>query len=138
MSNQPTHNLLPSFRRGWGRLGVLLLLLVTGCTNYKTHKAVRQAAEEYYAMLIRGEYAAFVDGSVYADSLPEDYRSQLVDAVAQTMAEGQMQHLVRATAVSDSLADSTAVVMLQLTFADSTREQVQLPLVLGEDGWRMQ
>lgn len=133
-------SLLSSLCRGvrWGAL-VLFVCLLPACTrNLHSHEAAQEAAVGYYDMLIRGDYQGFVGGYAYADSLPEDYRSQLVDAVAQSMAEDPMQHMCGVKALSDELADSTARVMLQITFADSTREQIQLPLVLQKDGWKMQ
>ena len=101
-----------------------------------THEAAREAAEQYYTMLINGDYQGFVNG--YADSLPDDYRSQFVDATAQFMADDNMQSLCSVTALGDTLnEDSTAIVMLQLQFTDSTTEQMELPLVLMEKGWKM-
>jgi hypothetical protein len=89
-------------------------------------------------MLIEGNYQGFVDGYANAESLPEGYRSQLVDAVAQLMAGERMRNLTGVVATKDSLLeDSTAYVMLQLNYCDSTSEQVELPLILMEDGWRM-
>ena len=103
-----------------------------------THEAAREAAEQYYTMLIKGDYKGFVNGYANAESLPEDYRSQLVDATAQFMAGDNMRSLCSVTALSDSLSeDSTAFVKLQLQFTDSTTEQIELPLVLKEDGWKM-
>jgi len=103
-----------------------------------THEAVREAAESYYSMLIKGNYKGFVNGYADAESLPADFRSQLVDATAQFMAKDDMRSLMNVSAISDSLAeDSTAVVMLQLQFSDSTSEQIEVPLILQEDGWKM-
>lgn len=103
-----------------------------------THEAVRKAAEKYYTMLIKGNYKGFVNGYADAESLPEGFRSQLVDATAQFMANDDMRSLISVSALSDSLsADSTAVVKLQLTFSDSTNEQIEMSLVLKEDGWKM-
>ena len=117
----------------------LLSAVLWACTDgYYTHKAVREAAEEYYTMLIRGNYKGFVRGYADAGSMPEDFRSQLVDATAQFMAKDDMRSLCRVEATSDSLyEDSTAYVMLQLHFSDSTSEQIGLSLVLQEDGWKM-
>ena len=118
---------------------VVTLLSVASCSRGPmTHKAVRKAAESYYAMLIKGNYKGFVQG--YADSkgLPEDYLSQLVDATAQFMSEGNMPNLTSAKAVGDSIAeDSTAYVTLRLGFADSTSELIGLPLTLREGRWKM-
>ncbi len=103
-----------------------------------THEAAREAAEEFYSMLIKGDYKGFVEGYVDAENMPEDFRSQLTDATAQFMAKDDMRSLCRVEATSDSLSeDSTAYVMLQLHFNDSTSEQVGLSLILTEDGWKM-
>ena len=76
--------------------------------------------------------------SSFNSYLPEDFRSQLVDATAQFMTRDDMRSLVSVKAISDSLlADSTAYVMLRLNFNDSTSEQIELPLVLLEEGWKM-
>ena len=103
-----------------------------------THEAAREAAEEFYSMLIKGDYKGFVEGYADAENMPEDFRSQLADATAQFMAKDDMRSLCRVEATSDSLSeDSTAYVMLQLHFNDSTSEQVGLSLILTEDGWKM-
>ncbi|MBP3711621.1 MAG: hypothetical protein IJ219_10485 [Bacteroidaceae bacterium] len=118
----------------------LMSALLWCCSDgHYTHKAAREAAEKYYTMLVRGDYKGFVDGYASSENLPEDFRSQLVDATAQFMARDDMRRLVSVEALSDSLLeDSTAYVMLQLHFADSTSEQVELSLVLEEGKWRMQ
>ncbi len=103
-----------------------------------THEAAREAAEELYSMLIEGNYKGFVEGYADAENMPEDFRSQLADATAQFMAKDDMRSLCRVEATSDSLSeDSTAYVMLQLHFNDSTSEQVGLSLILTETGWKM-
>ena len=103
-----------------------------------THEAAREAAEEFYSMLIKGDYKGFVEGYADAENMAEDFRRQLTDATAQFMAKDDMRSLCRVEATSDSLSeDSTAYVMLQLHFNDSTSEQVGLSLILTEDGWKM-
>ena len=103
-----------------------------------THEAAREAAEEFYSMLIKGDYKGFVEGYADAENMPEDFRSQLADATAQFMAKDDMRSLISVEATSDSIGeDSTAYVMLQLHFSDSTSEQVGLSLVLQEDVWKM-
>ena len=103
-----------------------------------THEAAREAAEEFYSMLIEGNYKGFVEGYADAENMPEDFRRQLADATAQFMAKDDMRSLCRVEATSDSLSeDSTAYVMLQLHFNDSTSEQVGLSLILTETGWKM-
>ena len=103
-----------------------------------THKAVRQAAVKHYSRLIKGDYKGFVSGYADAEALPDDYRSQLVDATAQFMAGDEMHRLTSVEALGDSIApDSTAYVTLLLHFGDSTQEQIQMPLILKEGRWKM-
>ena len=124
--------------KGVGGALLLLLLLLACSRGQMTHKAVRKAAEKYYTMLIKGNYKGFVKGYANSEDLPEDFRSQLVDATAQFMTKDDMRRLLSVNAISDSLLeDSTAYVMLQLNFSDSTSEQIELPLVLMEEGWKM-
>ena len=117
----------------------LLSAVLWACADgYYTHQVAREAAEEYYTMLIRGDYEGFVRGYADAEGMPEDFRSQLADATAQFMAKDDMRSLCSVEATGDSLyQDSTAYVMLQLHFSDSTSEQIGLSLVLQEDGWKM-
>ena len=120
------------------RVGGSLLFLVACSGGLYTHEAVREAAESYYSMLIRGDYKGFVNGYADAESMPEGFRSQLEDATAQFMTNDDMRSLMEVSAISDSLgADSTAFVKLQLLFSDSTSEQIELSLILQEDGWKM-
>ena len=114
------------------------LLLFASCSGLMSHKAVREAAESYYTMLIHGDYNGFVNGYADAENMPEAFRSQLVDATAQFMAKDDMRSLVNVSALSDSIGeDSTAYVKLQLHFSDSTFEQIEMFLVLQGEVWKM-
>ena len=140
MSKFKIKNILQRFLplKGVGGSLFLLLLLLSCSRGQLTHKAARKAAEKYYTMLIKGNYKGFVKGYASSEDLPEDFRSQLVDMTAQFMTKDDMRRLKSVKAISDSLLeDSTAYVMLQLNFSDSTSEQVELPLILMQDGWKM-
>ena len=117
----------------------LLSVVCFACSGgLYTHEAAREAAESYYSMLIKGDYKGFVNGYADAENMPEGFRSQLADATAQFMANDDMRSLVNVSALSDSLGeDSTAFVMLQLQFSDSTLEQIEMPLILTKEGWKM-
>lgn len=104
-----------------------------------SHECVRRMAQEYYTCLAEGRYQDYVAAMAQADSMPPQLRSQLQDAVAQLGARIRSQRggIISATAVSDSLGETCAHVFLQVLFADSTTEQVGLPLVLQDGCWRI-
>ena len=117
----------------------LLSVVLLACSKgHFTHKAAQKAAVRYYTMLIKGNYKGFVNGYADSEEMPESYRSEMIDLMKQFMAEGEMPNLKKVTALSDSLGeDSTAYVMLQLQYSDSTFEQIEIPLILKEKGWKM-
>ena len=133
----------PSPRGGHG-VGVVLLflflLLIFSCKQKDDHTAVREAAEHYYACLIKGDVDRYMRGLADYDSLPEAYRDQLHDMFLQYLDREQQlrRGILSAEAVRDTLLDSLhAHVFLDIQFGDSTREEVSLPLVRTDKGWRM-
>ena len=100
------------------------------------------AAEGYYRHLLRGEYEQFLEGKVGADSLPSDYRSQLLDGYRQFISQQQAAHQgivdVSVTNVRTDSLDAYTSVFLLLCYGDSTQEEVIVPMVSLPDGrWRM-
>ena len=125
-------------------LPFLLLLLIVGCNregDHYTHRSARQAAERFYAHLIEGRYDDYVSARYDSDSLPQAYRSQLIDLAAQFMAQQRTTRggILSATAMADTLieADSSARVRLDLVFADSLREEISIALVFRNEKWKM-
>ena len=122
-------------------LAVLMgcVLLCAACRHEESsHEVVRAAAQQYYELLMAGDYEGFVSGMAGTDSLPASYRAQVVDMVAQHAADMQSKGgMVRAVATRDSLLDSMAYVFLDVTFGDSTVEQVGLKMVCEGDRWKM-
>ena len=121
---------------------ILLMVLLAACSHPSKEEMASLAAKGYYEHLIKGETEQFLAGRVGADSLPESYRSQLLDAYRQFVAQQEQNHLgiqeVRVVrAQTDSLADYTNV-FLTLCFGDSTNEEIVVPMVeQGEGRWRM-
>ena len=123
----------------------LLLTVFTGaCHRDKdaiTHERVRQVAEQYFANLVDGKYEEYVEGMVDVDSMPDQYRSQLVDMVAQFAVMQKSNHggFAFAKAMADSLPDSIhAHVFLDIHFADSTVERIGMPLRYQHGRWKME
>ena len=109
----------------------LLLTVFTGaCHRDKdaiTHERVRQVAELYFAYLVDGKYEEYVAGMVDVDSMPDQYRSQLVDMVAQFAVMQKSNHggFAFAKAMADSLPDSTV-------------ERIGMPLRYQHGRWKME
>ena len=104
------------------------------------HSRVRRAAEQCYECLQDGQYEKFVGQIAYADSMSDNYRAQMVDLVKEFAAAEQQRHgklqMVRIT--GDTIIGEQAHVYLQVTYADSTSEEVGLPMVKVGKKWLMQ
>ncbi len=121
---------------------LLGLTLICACTSKEQpdEMTAGEAAEGYYLLLKSGHYAAFVEGMAGIDEFPEEYRRQLQQLVEQQMQTRWRKHgqwlSIDATDVQEQ--DSTASVMLSITYADNTSEQILLPMIFIDDEWYMQ
>ena len=115
------------------------LVCCSGKGDRLTHKSARHAAERYFTMLIDGHYEEYVDGLAGSDSMPEDLRSEMIDLVAQFAVNHKVRReMLSVVAADDSLRDSTAFVLLDVFYGDSTSERVGMPLVFSDGRWLMQ
>ena len=118
-----------------------LMGLMGACSQPTPEELASLAAQGYYRHLVAGEYEQFLEGRVGTDSLPDDYREQLLAGYRQFMAQQQRDHQgildVRVTsATTDTLAGYTNV-MLVLCFGDSIDEEIVVPMVERNSSWRM-
>lgn len=121
-------------------LGTTLLMACHKDKAAPSHEDLRQAAEEYYGYLVAGDVEQFARAIHDYDSLSVEYRLQLRDMFAQYLANEQKQRggLLSAKAVKDTqLGENEAEVFLNVTFGDSTCEQVSMPMVRTKQGWKM-
>ena len=135
-------------RPGWlGKLAFLaglvsLVFLGAACGNGPSKEELAGlAAKGYYLHLVQGEYEQFVEGRFMADSLPDDYRSQLIEGYKQFVAQQLearkgIQEVSVSRAYTDSLAGYTNV-LLMLCYGDSTTEEVVVPMVERDGRWMM-
>lgn len=125
------------------KLGVLVFLipLLAACSSPSKEELAALAAKGYYQHLVDGEYELFVDGRLMADSLPADYRSQLIEGYKQFIAQQQATRGgISEVRVSRAFTDSTThytSVLLMLCYGDSTSEEVVVPMVERNGCWRM-
>ena len=125
------------------KLGVLVFLipLLAACSSPSKEELAALAAKGYYQHLVDGEYEHFVDGRLMADSLPADYRSQLIEGYKQFIAQQQATRGgISEVRVSRAFTDSTThytSVLLMLCYGDSTSEEVVVPMVERDGRWMM-
>jgi len=118
------------------------LALLAACSSQPTKEELAGlAAKGYYQHLVAGEYEQFVKGRLMADSLPADYRLQLIEGYKQFVAQQLearkgIQGVSVSRAYTDSLADYTNV-LLMLCYGDSTTEEVVVPMVERDGRWMM-
>ena len=122
-------------------LTALICLAGIGCSNPTPEELASLAAKSYYEHLVRGEYDHFLEGKVSADSIPDDYREQLLTACKQFMALQDMEHHgIREIRISNAKTDTIQKytnVFLVLCFGDSTNEEVVVPMIEQNGRWRM-
>lgn len=115
--------------------------VLTACSSPTPEELAALAAEGYYRHLMAGENEQFLEGRAGADSLPDDYREQLLAGYRQFMdqqerAHGGIRDVRISSARHDTLADYTTV-LLVLCFSDSTDEEIVVPMSCHDGRWRM-
>lgn len=122
---------------------VLLVFLAqwAACSSLTREELASLAAKGYYQHLIEGDFDHFLEGRVMADSLPDDYRSQLIDGYSQFLAQqvkarGGINEVRISRAFTDSTQQYTSV-LLMLCYGDSTTEEVVVPMVEHDGRWMM-
>ena len=132
-----------------GRLGMLGMLgLVASCASPTKEALASLAAQGYYDHLIHGEYEQFYEGLDHrtlpdGTALSDDdaYRSQMLDNLRQFMAQQEQAHRgvleVRVSNATTDTVQQLTNVFLVLCFADSTNEEIVVPMVERHGAWRM-
>ncbi len=99
------------------------------------------AAQVYYQRLADGHCVNFLDGKAGAESLPQGYREQLMACYKQFVAQQERARGgiddVRATRAEMDSAASVMQVFLMLSYGDSTREEIVVPMVAYHGAWLM-
>ena len=120
---------------------VSLVFLVAACGGPSREELASLAAKGYYEHLLKGEYDKFLEGVNGSDTIPDDYREQLLVGYKQFMHQQEQAHRgireVRiVNAQTDTIQKYTSV-FLVLCFGDSTNEEIVVPMVEREGRWRM-
>lgn len=100
-----------------------------------------QTAKIYYDYLIDRKYEAYVDGFHQPDSIPANYREQLITNAKMFVGMIDEKHNgLKSVSVANAKADTTRHVgsaFLILCFGDSTREEIVVPMVQHHGTWMM-
>ena len=131
-----------------GRLALFAALLVACGSGPSREELASLAAKGYYDHLIHGEYEQFYEGLDHrtlpdGTALSDDdaYRSQMLDNLRQFMAQQEQAHRgvleVRVSNATTDTVQQLTNVFLVLCFADSTNEEVVVPMVERNGAWRM-
>ena len=122
-------------------LGAAAALMAACREEPKPEQLAAKAAEEAYGHLVGGRYADYLALVAGTDSLPADYREQLLANAKQFVAWQEKEHggidSVRVLRAVADTAARRADVYLLLCFGDSTREEVLVPLIGGPERWRL-
>ena len=132
-------------------LGVAISLIgMAACSSdVNQEKRAMTTAQKYYEQLVAGNYEGFVEGTINSqDSLPAGYKEQLVLNAKMYVERMQNEHQgirsVKAMRAqvdtlkahnSDEIEAITARAFVALSFADSTKEEILVPMVLKNDVW---
>ena len=124
-------------------IAIVMLLALGACHRdglSREQRQARRAAERCYKYLRTGRYDRFVDEIAYADQMSPEYRQQMQDLVFESAHSFESVHgnMVSAEAVGDTLMGDLAHIYLQVTYADSTSEEIGLPMVCIDGDWKMQ
>ena len=127
---------------------IVLLAVLAACGSATKEELASLAAKGYYDHLIHGEYEQFYegmdqrtlsDGTALSDEAV--YRSQMLDNLRQFMARQAQEHRgvleVRVSNATTDTVQQLTNVFLVLCFADSTNEEIVVPMVERDGAWRM-
>ena len=127
---------------------IVLLAVLAACGSATKEELASLAAKGYYDHLIHGEYEQFYegmdqrtlsDGTTLSDEAV--YRSQMLDNLRQFMARQAQEHRgvleVRVSNATTDTVQQLTNVFLVLCFADSTNEEIVVPMVERHGAWRM-
>ena len=127
---------------------IVLLAVLAACGTATKEELASLAAKGYYDHLIHGEYEQFYegmdqrtlsDGTALSDEAA--YRSQMLDNLRQFMARQAQEHRgvleVRVSNATTDTVQQLTNVFLVLCFADSTNEEIVVPMVERQGTWRM-
>lgn len=126
------------------------LMVLSACDSVNQEERAMQTAQKYYEQLFQGDVKSFVEGSLVGyDTVPSVYKSQLMINAKMYVERLQQEHqgvdsvkalraqldTIKIKGKGSEVETVIAQTFLCLQFADSTKEEIVVPMVLKDDIW---
>lgn len=120
---------------------ILGILCACSKKEIKPEEMALQMAKVYYDQLLSGDYASFVDGMSFNDTVVPAYREQLITNMKMYVGQQEKEHqgikqVIPLRAMRDT-ANHTVNAFLMMCYNDSAKEQVVVPMVEKNGIWMM-
>ena len=118
-----------------------LIGLMSSCKQVPPEQQAMEAAQSFYEQLLDGNYEKFLAGRAHMDSIPDSYREQLLVAYKQFVIMQKEAHQgIMGIEASRAQMDSTLHLMqvfMIVNYADSTQEEIVVPMVEQNGEWKI-
>lgn len=119
-----------------------VLTLLVACTSKTPEEQAMDTALDCYKHLMAGDPETFLNGRAGMDNIPESYREQLLVSYKQFAHQQRQAHQgivsIESTRTMTDSKSQMIQVFLLINYADSTIEEIVVPMVKDDDGrWLM-
>lgn len=130
-------------------IAAVAVLQFVSCSKTDKPDRALLRAKQCYDSLVAGNYAYFIRQTNLPDTIPTSYREQLETNLRMFMARQEAEHKgIKGVATMRCSHDTikngkeqsdtyTANAFLELTFGDSLKEEIVVPMILHGDEWLM-
>ena len=126
-------------------LGLFFLLVLVSCNSTSPEQQAAESAKVCYDLLVEGDAVRFLECKVGVDSMSADYVEQLLVSVRQYQHDIEKKHgglrevrIAENPGRCDTLPNGSLVhAFLILGYADSTQEEICVPMVDHNGQWLM-
>jgi pyruvate-formate lyase len=114
------------------------IAVVLSCGKKRDNSAAL-AAEKYMNYMVSGQAEKYVSARSDYDSLPDNYRNQLVTMVKQYIQYEQKERggIKTVSVISDTIDGNTANVLLSVHYGNGNTEELLFPLIKRKNAWKI-
>lgn len=118
---------------------VLTAIAVVLSCGKKRDNSAALAAEKYMNYMLSGQAEKYVSARSDYDSLPDNYRNQLVTMVKQYVEYEQKERggIKTVSVISDTIDGNTANVLLSVHYGNGNTEELLFPLIKRKNTWKI-